>query len=370
MKSTINLLACILMSYVSPVCADKEIHDQHRYTYAWPFTMADEMKPRGGITQGSKVTLQKEPHILWQQLHEKNLSKIERDRRAIRAMSGSYRASFDFVELVSFIEQSLAKRPYQSWGTEYVYVLEDEPEFVSLQHILVMSFAGDGQNRPQTMVVKHWRQDWKYQDTSLLLYDKNKTWIKKKRTAESVAGQWTQAVFQVDDSPRYESVGKWIHHNNYSVWESQMTRRPLPRREFSVRDDYDVLIGTNRHTITPLGWIHEEDNLKVRTSVNTKVEQHIAREAGFNRYERIINHDFSAGHAYWEKTKNFWSDVRQSWGKIIQTSNTIRLKEMGSEKKLFQIMFQYAEGISNYNKDEGRNFIEKTLLKFIDADKK
>ena len=26
---------------------------------------------------------------------------------------------------------------------------------------------------------------------------------------------------------------------------------PLPRREFSVRDDYDLLVGVNRHTITP-----------------------------------------------------------------------------------------------------------------------
>ena len=39
--------------------------------------------------------------------------------------------------------------------------------------------------------------------------------------------------------------------------------RPLPRRESSVRDDYDVLIGHNRHTIVPSGWVHEEENYKV-----------------------------------------------------------------------------------------------------------
>mgnify|MGYP006197439051 CR=1 FL=1 len=47
-----------------------------------------------------------------------------------------------------------------------------------------------------------------------------------------------------------------------STWISDETWRPLPRREFSVRKDYEVLVGTNRHTITPDGWLQEENNLK------------------------------------------------------------------------------------------------------------
>ena len=88
---------------------------------------------------------------------------------------------------------------------------------------------------------------------------------------------------------------------------SQETWRPLPRREFSVRDDYDVLIGTNRHTITLNGWSQEEDNLKVVIGEsgdsangescfrNTKVR---GREVGFNRYERIIDFDFQPAKRY------------------------------------------------------------------------
>ena len=367
MKILISLFLCALVVYLDPVSAEKEIAAQHRYTYAWPFSTADEMRPRGGITKGSTVTLQKEPHTVWLQLQEKSLSKKEKDRRAIRAMSGSYRASFDFVELVGFTEPYQPARPYQSWGTEHVYILEDQPDLISLQHILVMTFEIPGQTKTQTIVVKHWRQDWKYQDTSLLLYDKNRTWVNNTRSADSVEGKWTQAVFQVDDSPRYESVGEWMHHSNYSSWESDLTRRPLPRREFSIRNDYDVLVGTNRHTITPHGWIHEEDNLKVNTNNEHGAEQYIAREAGFNRYERIVNHDFSEGHHYWEKTKKFWSDVRLSWKQIIETHNTIRMKDTVSERKLFEVMFEYADETVNYTGGEGRDFIKNTLQEFIDS---
>ena len=157
--------------------------------------------------------------------------------------------------------------------------------------------------------MKHWRQDWTYEDTVLNVFDKDNTWERVSLDEGDVSGKWSQAVFQVDDSPRYEAIGRWVHSVNYSSWESELTRRPLPRREFSVRDDYDLLVGVNRHTITPTGWVHEEDNLKVAVDVADN-ERNIAREAGFNRYERIIDHDFSPGHEYWSKTKEFWKDVR------------------------------------------------------------
>jgi hypothetical protein len=78
-----------------------------------------------------------------------------------------------------------------------------------------------------------------------------------------VRGAWTQAVSQVDDSPRYEASGRWEHFANVSTWQSAPTWRPLPRREFSVRKDYEVLIGTNSPHDHPTGWVQEEENLKV-----------------------------------------------------------------------------------------------------------
>jgi len=76
-------------------------------------------------------------------------------------------------------------------------------------------------------------------------------------------GAWSQTVYQVDDSPRYGSVGRWVHSAEASIWEGGEAWRPLPRREHSVRSDYQVLAGRNRHTILPTGWVHEQDNSKL-----------------------------------------------------------------------------------------------------------
>ena len=70
-------------------------------------------------------------------------------------------------------------------------------------------------------------------------------------------------MFQVDDSPRYEALGEWEHYGSYSAWTSDRTARPLPRRETTVRSDYQILEGINRHTLTPTGWVQEEENLKL-----------------------------------------------------------------------------------------------------------
>ncbi len=357
------LAACVPVIGVEPPI------DKRQFTYAWPFASSDAMKPRGGMTQGADITLLKEPDELWLQIQESGLEKIEKDRRAIRAMSGSYRASFDFVELVGFEKGYRSKAPYQSWGTEHIYIIKDDPFFISLQHLLVMTFVNPTDNSVTSVVVKHWRQDWKYEDIVFNTFDKDNTWKRTELDKSDVAGLWSQAVFQVDDSPRYEAMGKWVHSFSYSSWESGETRRPLPRREFSVRDDYDLLIGVNRHTITPTGWIHEEDNLKVAIDAAV-TERNIAREAGFNRYERITDYDFSSGHDYWEKTQNFWKDVRAGWGARLQLYNRVKIRDTVEGKKLFQVMFNYAESIpvdGGYDLEEGQQFISKTLDAFVSA---
>ena len=65
----------------------------------------------------------------------KDLTRFERDRRAILAMQGPHRASFDFLEVAGFTSGFSPAAPYQSWGTEYVYLVVDEGDFISLQHI-------------------------------------------------------------------------------------------------------------------------------------------------------------------------------------------------------------------------------------------
>ena len=108
-----------------------------RYTFSWPID-GNTLKPRGGTTKGVPVTLDHAESVAWKALQAKDLAPLERDRRAILAMSGTYRVTFDFLEAAPFAAGAKPVAPYQSWGTEKVFVDRDEPKFVSLVHILEM----------------------------------------------------------------------------------------------------------------------------------------------------------------------------------------------------------------------------------------
>ena len=128
------------------------------YVFGWTQLKDAELKkPRGGTSVGEKVTIDKEPNVLWKELQNPKLSKFEKDRLAILSMDGRYRVYFDFMETMGFVEGYIPTQPYQSWATEYVKVIEDEKDFISLQHITVMYFKqADGQTSAP-MVMKHWR---------------------------------------------------------------------------------------------------------------------------------------------------------------------------------------------------------------------
>ena len=318
----------------------------HQFTFAWPFREGDGVAPRGGTNQGAPVELDLAPGAAWQQLQKPGLPPVERDRQAILAMAGTYRASFDFLEVVGFRPGFVPDRPYQSWGTEYVYVQRDEPRFVSLQHLLVMFVRGADGAVQGPFVTKHWRQDWRYEDSEMLTYRGHNTWAKERLPPEQVGGTWTQAVFQVDDSPRYEAYGRWEHLGNVSTWRSSTTWRPLPRREFSVRSDYQVLVGTNQLTITPTGWVQQEENLKVVLDEQGRpIAQQpvVAEEIGLNRYERVAHFDDSAARRYRKRTEPFWNDVQAAWAEIIAGRDRFTLRAAPDQAQLFTPLFDYAE---------------------------
>jgi hypothetical protein len=342
-----------------------------QFTFAWPFREGDAVAPRGGTTAGAPVELAPDPGPAWRALREPGLSARERDRRAILAMAGTFRTSFDFLEVVGFRPGWAPDRPYQSWGTEYVFVVRDEPRVVSLQHLLVM-FMRDADGDVQgPFVMKHWRQDWRYEDTEMLTYRGRNTWGRARVPRASVKGTWTQAVFQVDDSPRYEAYGRWRHFGNVSTWQSSPTWRPLPRREFSVRKDYDVLVGTNRHTITPTGWVQEEDNLKVVLDDRGEpraAEPVIAKEIGLNRYERLEGFDDSAARRYRERTEPFWSEVRDAWRDVAAQHARVTLRAAPDQGQLFTPLFEYAERLYDgepYDPAAARRFVRETVRGYL-----
>ena len=323
---------------------DEEVAPR-QYTFSWMFTESGTMKPRGGTTSGPEVQLDTRTSEAFAGLQAAGLDDRERDRRAILAMAGDYRTSFDFIETIGFTEGYQPRAPYQSWGTERVYVVANEPEFVSLQHIIVMHFLDADGFESDAMVVKHWRQDWQYEDSAVHAFQGRGAFSRRALDDDSRAGAWTQTVYQVDDSPRYEAVGRWTHAPGVSYWQSDDRRRPLPRREFSVRDDYQALYGSHRITITPAGWTQEEDALKLVLDENNRPsasQPYLAREAGVSRYDRVLDYDFSAGDDYWRDTSAFWSRVRHYWTALYQDESEFSFVKAVDGMPMFMALFGMA----------------------------
>jgi hypothetical protein len=328
-----------------------------QYTFAWPLGEST-LKPRGASTRGAPVVLDREPSPAWQRLREPGLSSLERDRRAILAMAGGYRVTFDFLEVVRFDPALKPDAPYQSWATEHVFVAEDRPDFIALQHILAMRVLLKDGKVSDPMVVRHWRQEWRYEADRLLAYEGANTWAPREVPVSERRGAWVQSVYQVDDSPRYAARGRWEHSDGVSTWISDETWRPLPRREFSVRKDYDVLVGTNRHTITPLGWVQEENNLKVVSASGRQ----LGREYGVARYERIRDYDFGAAQRYYERTEPFWAEVRAAWSEIGATR--FRMRAQPDQASLFVPFFNHADQLEKgevFDRDKAREFTRRTI---------
>jgi hypothetical protein len=366
-----RLPAILLVLALLPVAArayesaSPEAAGTSRYTFAWP-SGEGALKPRGSSTKGAPVTLDTDPAEQWKRLHAPGLSTFERDRRAILAMAGPYRVSFDFLEVARFDPDLKPDAPYQSWGTEYVFVAEDRGDFIALQHVLVMRMLQKDGSESEPFVTRHWRQEWRFEADSALAYQGSNTWKLQPVPMEQRRGAWVQSVYQVDDSPRYAAAGRWQHSDSFSTWIGGETWRPLPRREWSVRNDYQVLVGTNRHTITPTGWLQEENNLKLALDETGKPRTavpYLAREYGVARYERIKGYDFAPGKDYLEKTEPFWAEVRAAWKEIVVRGG-YKLAKPVDQGQLFVPFFEFAERLSEgepFVLEDARSFIAKIL---------
>jgi hypothetical protein len=259
---------------------------------------------------------------------------FEADREAILAMAGEFEVRFHFEETMTFGDASPSE-PHTSGAREWVTVVEDEGDFISLQHILL---AGDPDD---PSVVKHWRQDWRYEAPEVLAFTGGRTWERVPVPEAGRQGSWTQTVHQVDDSPRYASWGRWRHVGDVAYWESAETWRPLPRREHTKRDDYDVLVGENRHLVTPEGWVHQQDNYKL--ALRDGGQQVLAWETGRNTYTRAEDADFSRAREYWEDTSHYWAAVRDAWDAALEGDGPVRVAADGNTTDLMRTLMDHAE---------------------------
>ena len=260
-------------------------------------------------------------------------NKKNQDQKAIKSMCGCHEVTFNFAETFEFSNDSTYQpsKTKTEKGLEWVQLVEDTDNKIVLQHLLIVG-PPDGQ-----MIVKHWRQDWEFENTKLYEYNHDNKWNFVTLPEKSVKGQWTQKVFQVDDSPRYEGSASWVHVDGKSYWENT-TDAPLPRREYTTRSDYNVTVRTNRQEITKNGWIHDQDNDKV-VREDGKEDVLLAKEKGYNTYVKVDNSQCKAAQDYWKETEAKWAIVRAKWDEVFARNKDLVLEEKVDNKNLYKYLF-------------------------------
>lgn len=258
-------------------------------------------------------------------------SKLDQDRQAIKSLAGYYKVTFNYAETFSPDTAYKFHPRYNATGYEMAVIVEDSPKKIVIQHLLAID---------DTTVIKHWREDWVYEQPTLLAFDKENAWKKVTLSPADVKGKWVQTVLQVDDSPRYEGIGTWVHVDGRHQWQSE-TDSPLPRREYTKRNDYNVLRRGNRIYLTPTGWMFEQDNKKFsRTAEGDKL---IAQEKGYEEFTKADEAKFAYAKTWWASQQKYWTDVRAVWDGVFAKTTNLKVLERKNGKRLYQLLFDLGD---------------------------
>ncbi|MDO5969274.1 hypothetical protein Q4Q35_05590 [Flavivirga aquimarina] len=271
--------------------------------------------------------------VLTFSIHGNAQNKKKQDTEAIKKMCGCYEVTFNFTETFNYSKDSLYK-PSETKiakGLEWAELVENDKNKISIQHLLQV---GDP-SKPH--IVKHWRQDWLYQNTDFYMFNGDNTWNFVTKPKAEVKGQWTQKVYQVDDSPRYEGSATWVHVDGKSYWENT-TDAPLPRREYTKRSDYNITVRGNRHEITEYGWLHDQDNAKVIRE-NGKEDMLLAKEKGYNTYVKVDDSRCQAANDWWVENQKKWALVRSKWSNVYGRNQNLSLESKVENKPLYKHLF-------------------------------
>ena len=278
-------------------------------------------------------------------------NKKTQDRNAIKKMCGCFEVEFNFAETFKYSSDStyVPSNNYKTGGLEWAQLVDDEKNKISIQHILLVG------PESSPFVMKHWKQDWIFENQEFYMYNGNNSWNYKTKSKGKVKNQWTQKVYQVDDSPRYEGSATWVHIDGKSYWEN-ISDAPLPRREYSKRSDYNITVRGNRQEITNDGWIHDQDNSKIIRSID-KNDILIAKEKGFNYYKRVDDSRCKAAADWWTQNYSKWKTVRDKWNEIYSRKTDLKLHSLVDSKPLYSYLFD--DAIIN------EESINKTIESFI-----
>ena len=274
-------------------------------------------------------------------------TKKEKDQNAIKDMCGCYEIKFKYAETFSPDIAYEKAYDYRAHALEWAELVTDKDNKIAIQHLLVIN---------DTMVIKHWRQDWEFENRSLFTYKAKNTWEVNKLSEEAVKGQWAQKVYQVDDSPRYSGSATWVHVDGKRFWENK-TDAPLPRREYSKRDDYNILVRGNRVKLTDYGWLHEQDNDKIIRTTG-EADELLVQEKGYNTYNKVPDETCKVAKAWWKENNKVWKKINNEWDKVFAKNTEVKLKDKVDGKKLYEYLFALE---NNATSKDIRTIINKFL---------
>lgn len=249
------------------------------------------------------------------------------DEKAIKSMCGCYEIKFNFAETFQYPKDTANYKPSKvkhETALEWAELIEDKPGKKSIQHLLI---AG------KDMVVKHWRQDWLFENTKIYDYNGFEEWKFKTLNKQDVKGQWTQSVFEVDDKPRYSGSATWVYVDGRKTWENT-TNAPLPRREYTKRSDYNITVRTNEVEIVKDGWYHNQDNDKIIRDQKGN-DYLLAQEKGFNSYTKVDDAKCEVAQKWWKENQEFWKKVRIKWDLVFTQNKDLKLESKVDGKPLF-----------------------------------
>ena len=250
------------------------------------------------------------------------------DRKVIDNFCGCFDVDFKYAETFAPNgEYKYHERDETPAGTELSLPIEQTDRKVVIQHLLVIN---------DSIIVKHWREEWTYENPVIWKYTGDRTWVKETLKPEQVKGKWTQTIWEVSDEPRYQGFSQFVNLDNKILWQSTADA-PLPRREYSVRSDYNILRRTNRMNITGDGYVHEQDNIKIIRKEDK--DEILVEEKGLNTYKRIDNKLCNPAIKYWEKNHIYWDKVRKAWEAYVASTNTIKLKFKVEGKLLHEYLY-------------------------------
>jgi len=254
--------------------------------------------------------------------------KKEQDQKSIKDMCGCYEIKFKYAETFSPDITYEKSNDYKASAFEWAELVTDKDDKIGIQHLLIVN---------DTMVIKHWRQDWEFQNQNIFTYKAKNTWSMEELEEENVKGQWTQKVYQVDDSPRYSGSATWVYVDGKRYWKNKIDA-PLPRREYSKRNDYNIMSRGNTVQLTNYGWLHEQDNDKIIREQD-KDDELLAQEKGYNTYEKVANGKCKVAQNWWKENNKVWKKVRTQWDKVFAENKEIKLKAKVDNKRLYQHLF-------------------------------